>query len=126
VGFLRLGTSGTRIALCPTDANDGANNTTEITMHITTVHLLMAAYHTCAAYPYHRSKLESEFARAIDTANRGRQLIHAASLATELVTMIDKGQIESFGNELQSLASEGYMIVGDEWICDALNAAWRL
>ena len=95
-------------------------------MHITTFHLLMAAHHTCKAYPHHRSKLESELARAIDVANRGRAPLHSGCAAQELVDMIVRGCLEAFDDELRSLAVEGYMSVGDEWICDVLNAAWRL
>lgn len=93
-------------------------------MHITTFHLMMAAYHTIAAYPPHRTKLRAEFERAIEIANAGRSPIHAASLAVELTHRIADGQMELVDDELRSLASEGFMEVGDEWLCDVLHAAW--
>lgn len=94
-------------------------------MHITTFHLLMAAYHTIAAYPPHRTQLRAEFERAIEIANAGRSPIHAPSLAVELTHRIADGAIELIGDELQTLAVEGFMQVGDEWLCDVLHAAWE-
>ena len=93
-------------------------------MHITTFHLLMAAYHTIAAYPTHQTKLRAEFERAIEIANAGRSPIHAPSLAVELTHRIAEGKMEAVDDELRSLAVEGFMEAGDEWLCDVLHAAW--